>query len=143
MSKVAERVAKAEAEDRAAVVLVVEDEVLIRLAIADYLRDCGYSVLEAAAAEEAMAIFTAAVTVDVVFSDVNLPGPMNGFALATWIRQNHPGIPVILTSGAAKAAEAAADVCTDGPLIEKPYPVERVGDRIKALLAAAKASPQA
>lgn len=143
MSSIAERVAEAEAEDRPPVVLVVEDEVLIRLAIADYLRDCGYTVLEAAAAEEAMAIFGAAITVDVVFSDENLHGPVNGFTLATWIRQNHPGIPVLLTSGAMKAAEVAADVCSDGPLIEKPYPVEHVGDRIKALLAALKAAPQA
>ncbi len=141
MSSIAERVAEAEAQDRPPVVLVVEDEVLIRMAIADYLRDCAYTVIEAGKAEEALELFAAAVTVDVVFTDVNLGGEMNGFALARWVRENRPGLPVILTSSASNAAEAASDVCGAGPLIEKPYPVEHVGERIKALLAARAAAP--
>jgi CheY-like chemotaxis protein len=63
-------------------ILVVEDEVLIRLPLAEYLRDCGYSVFEASNVAEAKAVLDADTPVDLVFSDVNMPGNENGFALA-------------------------------------------------------------
>ncbi|WP_407525150.1 response regulator [Methylobacterium oryzisoli] len=124
-----------DAEDRT--ILVVEDEVLIRLVIADYLRDCGYRVLEASQADEAMAILdTPDLRIDMVFSDVEMPkGSMDGFGLAQWVRAHHPGIPVILTSGAARSAEIAADLCETGPLMDKPYEPGHVADRIRRLLA--------
>jgi DNA-binding response OmpR family regulator len=120
----------------AATILVVEDEVLIRLVIAEYLRECGYKVHEAAHAEEAMAVLQAPeVSVDIVFSDVMMPGPMDGFALARWIRDNHPGIDVMLTSGIDRSAEIAGTLCEAGPLLEKPYQPHGVVDRIKQLMA--------
>jgi CheY-like chemotaxis protein len=62
---------------------VVEDEVLVRLVIADYLRECGYKVYEAVNAGEAVAMLQAPeVFINVVFSDVQMPGTMDGFALA-------------------------------------------------------------
>src|SRR4029079_6843338 len=79
--------------------LVVEDDVLIRLVIADYLRECGYKVYEAVNAPEAIAMLQSPeVAVDIVFSDVQMPGDMDGFALSRWIRANKPGVQVILTS---------------------------------------------
>jgi CheY-like chemotaxis protein len=120
-------------------VLVVEDEVLIRLVIADYLRECGYRVHEAVNAEEAVAILESPeVSVDVVFSDVEMPGSMDGFGLARWVRANKPGTQVILTSGAERSADIAATLCEAGPLLEKPYPSQDVVDRIKQLTAKAK-----
>jgi CheY-like chemotaxis protein len=71
-------------------ILVVEDEVLIRLPLAEYLRECGYRVFEASNVAEAKAVLDADTPVDLVFSDVNMPGNENGFALAVWIRQRHP-----------------------------------------------------
>lgn len=122
-------------------VLVVEDEILIRLVIADYLRECGYRVHEAVNAEEAVAILQSPeVSVDVVFSDVEMPGSMDGFGLARWIRANKPGTQVILTSGAERSADIAATLCEAGPLMEKPYPSQDVVDRIKQLTAKAKRS---
>ncbi|MBL0405560.1 response regulator [Microvirga aerilata] len=119
-------------------VLVVEDEVLIRLVIADYLRECGYRVHEAVSAEEAMAILQAPdVSVDVVFSDVEMQGEMDGFGLARWVRSNMPGIQVILTSGAERSADIAATLCEAGPLLKKPYPSQDVVDRIRQLAAKA------
>ncbi len=119
-------------------VLVVEDEVLIRLVIADYLRECGYRVHEAVSAEEAVAILQAPdVSVDVVFSDVEMSGDMDGFGLARWVRSNKPGIQVILTSGAERSADIAATLCEAGPLLEKPYPSQDVVDRIRQLVAKA------
>jgi CheY-like chemotaxis protein len=72
-------------------VLVVEDEVLVRLAIAEYLRDCGYRVIEASSADEAILVLQQPeLTIDVVFTDIEMPGPMDGFGLAQWTRTNRP-----------------------------------------------------
>ncbi len=117
-------------------VLVVEDEVLIRLVIAEYLRECGYRVHEAANADEALAVLAEPnVAVDIVFSDVIMPGSMDGFGLARWIRANRPQIDVVLTSGIDRSAEIAGVLCEAGPLLEKPYEPQNVVDRIKQLLA--------
>jgi DNA-binding NtrC family response regulator len=112
-------------------VLVVEDDVLIRSSIAEYLRHCGYRVLEAASADEAMVILQkATIPVDVFFSAVAMAGPMNGFALSL-----RPGIEVILAGTVQRAAHEAADLCEDSPL-PKPYEPQVVVDQIKRLLAA-------
>jgi CheY-like chemotaxis protein len=117
-------------------VLVVEDEVLIRLVISDYLRECGYRVHEAANADEAVAVLEAPeVEVHVVFSDVIMPGSMDGFGLARWVRANHPRVDVVLTSGLDRSAEIAGTLCEAGPLVDKPYEPQGVVDRIKQLLA--------
>lgn len=122
-------------------VLVVEDEVLVRLVIADYLRECGYRVHEAVNADEAIAILQSPeVSVDVVFSDVEMPGSVDGFGLARWIRANKPGMQVILTSGAERSADIAATLCEAGPLLKKPYPSQDVVDRIRQLRAKARRS---
>lgn len=121
-------------------ILVVDDEVLIRLVIAEYLRDCGYRVHEAANADEAVTVLnTPEVAIDLVLSDVVMPGgSMDGFALARRIRSDHPGVKVMLTSGFARSAQLAADLCESGPLMRKPYEPQHVVDRIKQLLAAAE-----
>jgi DNA-binding response OmpR family regulator len=116
--------------------LVVEDEVLIRLVIADYLRECGYRVHEAASADEAIVVLESRdVSVDIVFSDVIMPGRMDGFGLARWVRANRPQIDIVLTSGIDRSAEVAGMLCRGGPLLEKPYEPQKVVDRIKQLLA--------
>ncbi|QRM30173.1 response regulator [Microvirga sp. VF16] len=122
-------------------VLVVEDEVLIRTVIADYLRECGYRVHEAVNAQEAIAILQSPeVSVDVVFSDVEMPGSMDGFGLARWIRANKPGTHVILTSGVERSADIAGTLCEAGPQLKKPYPSQDIVDRIKQLTAKARRS---
>lgn len=115
-------------------ILVVEDEVLVRMTIADYLRECGFQVAEAGSADEALAILNSEMPVDLVFSDVQMPGTMNGFGLAQWIRQHRPDLKVILTSGANDAAAEAGDLCDDGPLLAKPYDHIQLVERIKRLL---------
>jgi len=72
---------------RPAIVLVVEDEILIRAAVAEYLRISGYTVVEAAGATEAIAVFVSGEPIDVVMCDVDLPGPMDGLNLARWINR--------------------------------------------------------
>jgi DNA-binding response OmpR family regulator len=127
-----------ESEDPVTTILLVEDEVLIRMPLAEYLRECGYRVFEASTVAEAKAIIEADAPVDLVFSDVNMPGNENGFALAVWIRQFHPATQVLLTSGIADATGKAEDLCEDGPLLAKPYSHNVVLSRIQTLLQQAK-----
>src|SRR3954452_16854295 len=95
----------------AIVILAVEDDVLVRFPIAEYLRSCDFQVLEAASAEEAVTLLSTDIAVDFVFSDVRMTGAMSGFALATWIRANRPALPVLLTSGYSGMAGKARDLC--------------------------------
>ncbi len=122
-------------------ILVVEDEVLVRLAIADYLRDCGYKVFEAGSVAEAKSVLNADAHVGLVFSDVQLPGGESGFDLAFWIRQRYPAVKVVLTSGLAGAADKARDICHEGPVVAKPYAHEAVLLRIQELLRKDKGVP--
>jgi CheY-like chemotaxis protein len=117
-------------------VLVVEDEVLLRLVIAQYLRDCGYKVIEAAHADEAIVVLNEPnLTIDVLFSDIEMPGTMDGFGLAQWTRSNRAGVDIILAGSVPRAVNAAANLCEEGTL-PKPYEPQSVHDRIRRLLAA-------
>lgn len=125
-------------QDRAPqTILVVEDEVLIRLEVCDYLRDCGYQVVEAATADEALAILGSDVRVDLVFSDVQMPGRLDGFGLAHWIRANRPELKVLLTSGLVRTSELAAELCDYGPLMDKPFSRQALLRRLQSLLGSA------
>lgn len=119
--------------DAKPVVMVIEPEVLVRMAIADFLRECGYKVVEGVIAEDVETVLHSNVPVDVVFAEVKLPGAIDGFALARTLRQTHPHIDVILTSGIAAAAEKSKELCEDGPM-KKPYRAEDVAARIQQLL---------
>jgi DNA-binding NtrC family response regulator len=120
-------------------ILVVEDDVLIRMPIAQYLRDCGYKVIEAVNADEAMTVLSHQETaVDVVFSNIELPGSVDGFGLAKWIREHRPGLDVVLAGTVPRAVENAKDLCEQGP-IPKPYEAQTVHNHIRRLLAARKA----
>ena len=116
------------------VILVVDDEVLIRMMIADYLRECGYKVIEAGSGDEAAAVLEVERRISIVFSDVQMPGTLDGFGLAQWVRKRRPGVEVILTSGGVKAAEAANELCHEGPIVPKPYILDHVVQRIRSLL---------
>jgi len=122
----------AEEDARQPVVLVVEDEVLIRSAVAEYLRISGNLVVEAANAAEAISVFAAGVSIDVVFSDIQMPGTMDGLSLARWVHHHHPGIHVVLTSGNADAARAIEIAELFFP---KPYRTAELAMRIRLLLA--------
>jgi len=117
-------------------ILVAEDEVLIRYAICDYLRDCGYHVIEAGSGTEAISVLESnEIAVDLVFSDVQMPGSVDGFGLARWIREYRPAIRIILTSGVVKTAQLASELCEIGPIESKPYRFQSLVDRIRRLLA--------
>jgi DNA-binding NtrC family response regulator len=119
----------------ASTVLVVEDEVLIRMVISQYLRDCGYRVIEAGNADEAVLVLQEPeVMIEVVLSDVEMPGSMDGFGLSQWVRKHRQGIEVILVGSPARAADAAANLCESGPMLGKPYEPQTVLDHIRRLV---------
>ena len=116
--------------------LVVEDEILIRWVTSEHLRQCGYRVVEAGSGDDAVEVLRrSAFTISVVFSDVTMPGSIDGFALAQWVRKHRPDVKVILTSGIAKAVTAADAPYVEAPVISKPYSTTELERRIKKLLA--------
>lgn len=112
-------------------VLVLEKEVLVRASLAEYLRSCGYRVLEARNTAEALTILQeSAEPVRVVLS-----GAENGFRLSGWLKANRPKIRIILAATAERAAHAAADLCDAGPRGKRPYDPQLLVQQIKASLA--------
>lgn len=114
------------------IIMVIEPEVLIRMMIAGFLRDCGYEVLEAVSAGDLWIAIEAGVRPDIVFCELHLAGGTDGFALARTLRQTHPQIAVILT-GAEGIAGTPSDLW-ETELIRKPYEAADVAARMKALL---------
>lgn len=125
-----------EAKARPTTVLLVEDEILIRAAVAEYLRTSGYAVVEAADAAEAVTVIGAGEPSDVVICDVDMPGDMDGLGLARWIKQHHSEIPVLLTSGRGSFARAIPG----GSFIAKPYRLGVLAERLKLMLASGDAA---
>lgn len=121
-------------------ILVVDGDIIVRSVIADYLRSCGYRVIEAHDGREAQqALQHTGFAVDIVLSDVDLPPDMTGFTLASWVRQNKPDVTVLLSAAAQRTANIAGDLCEDGPQLAKPYEPSVVIEQIKQLRAGARA----
>jgi CheY-like chemotaxis protein len=116
-------------------ILVVEDEVLIRLMISEYLREFGYTVVEARNATEATRILRTEEPVQVVFSDVRMPGDMNGLGLAKWIAHNRPEIGVVLTSAHVAPTDLPEQPEDLRNIVRKPYAPNEVLQRIRAITA--------
>jgi len=100
-------------------VLVVEDEALIRADIADSLADAGMTVLEAADADEAIRILESRTDIRIVFTDVNMPGSMDGLRLAAFVRDRWPPVQLIVTSG--HVAVRNEDLPAGARFLRKPY----------------------
>jgi DNA-binding NtrC family response regulator len=124
---------KIDEPSRRRVVLVVEHEILVRITTADYLRDAGYGVIEAANAAEAIAVFGSGEPVDVVFTDIQMPGLMDGAALARWVCDHHPRTPVLLTSGNDDLVQSAEFLARDA-FLPKPYLLEDVASSVRRFL---------
>ena len=117
-------------------VLVVEGDVLLRIMISAYLKDCGYRIIQAANADEAILVLEELVSpVDVVLSEVSIGGSVDGFGLAQWIRARNPGLPVVLVGTPSAAVDAATELCNAGPTPMNAEQPEIILQRIKRLLA--------
>jgi CheY-like chemotaxis protein len=95
-------------------ILVVEDDVLVRTLAADHLREAGHHVLEASNADEALRLLQK-VSVDVVFSDIGMPGSMDGLGLVRRLRRDQPHVKTIVTSGTEQPTAGY------GMFLSKPY----------------------
>jgi CheY-like chemotaxis protein len=113
-------------------VLLVDDEFLVRNVLAEILKDAGFHVLQAETARAAITILDELASVDLVFSDVKMPG-MDGFELARWVSDHKPELPVILASGYVGKTNMAHDLhCTE--LLRKPFDFDTVIDKIRVTL---------
>jgi DNA-binding NtrC family response regulator len=122
--------------DAQASILIVEANILVRQPLAEYLRDCGYKVVEAASITEARQLLRdQVVAIDIVLADAAYDHD-GCFALATWIRTSQPGVEVILAGTVAKLAGEAGDLCADGPAPVTPIDHRLVLERIKQAIAA-------
>lgn len=104
-------------------ILVVEDELLIRLALSDGLRDAGYQVIEACNGDEAIEAL-GSIRCDLVISDVRMPGSLDGIALLAIVRRKFPELPVIIVSGHLRPSAASADGATQ--FLAKPYALDAI-----------------
>ena len=120
-------------ESPAVVVLVVEDDVLLRFATADDLRDHGYCVIEACTGDEAVSILATRVAVDIVLSDIRMPGSRDGIALARYVKANHPDKRVILVSGERPPADISPDIVE--AFFQKPYAAATLMGKIDSVVA--------
>jgi DNA-binding NtrC family response regulator len=120
-------------------VLLVEDDALLRVSIADHLRGSGYHVIEAGTVIEAATVLSSGPQVHLVFSDVDLPGATGGLSLAVWLGAHHPHVPVILTSGVRAVMPALANQKRI-PFVPKPYDFETVSTLVAASIGGAPRS---
>ena len=100
-------------------ILIVEDDGLIRMAAADMVQDAGFRVHEAANADEAIAILESRSDIRIVFTDVEMPGTMDGLKLVHYVRRRWPPIKLIVASG--KLPRDKADLPAGGLFFSKPY----------------------
>ena len=114
----------------APVVLIVENDVLLRLVTASNMRDAGFDVIEAANCAEAIRILDC-IPVDVLFSDIDMPGKIDGLALAKWVHRSQADTRIILTSRAAGALGGAEDYAS---FLSKPYANNDVEHLLRSVL---------
>jgi DNA-binding NtrC family response regulator len=120
----------------------VDDEVLARHALADYLRDCGYTVVEAASSDEAVkALSEASLPVKAILCHAEIAGRFNGFELRQWVQQHRRELQVILSGNIISAASVAADLCEQGPQLARPYDPQTVVEYVKRLMAKRDGTP--
>jgi CheY-like chemotaxis protein len=117
-----------------ALVLVVEDEALVRMAIADHLTDEGFEVLEAGNADQAIAMLVHHSEIRLVFTDIDMPGGMDGLKLAAAVRERWPPIKIIVTSGYRRVV--VEDLPVEATFMLKPYNPETVAAAFKQMLRA-------
>ncbi len=110
-------------------ILVVEDDPLLRLVICEVLRDGYLEVVEVANADATLHYLKTKDSIDLIFTDVNMPGSMDALELAHAVNENFPEIKVVVNSGNTSASPTAPN-----PFIPKPYVVYDVLEKIKASL---------
>jgi DNA-binding NtrC family response regulator len=125
-------------QNNGATILLVEADVIVRFALADYLRACGLIVIEAPNGADARAVLVAGPAINVPMSDAQLAGDENGFALAHWVRRHRPNVEVLLMSSLANKAQTASEFCTRYPDRKTSSDSAGLASRIQSMLAERK-----
>src|SRR3954463_15148936 len=118
--------------DIPAVVLVVEDEMLLRMRAVDMVEDAGFTPLEAVDADEAVAILEARSDIALLFTDIQMPGSMDGLKLAHAVHKRWPPIKIILVSGQLTLANL--DIPVDSCFFGKPLEAEVVIAQMRSMI---------
>ena len=115
--------------------IIVDGDVLVRHVLSDYLRTCGYTVIEAATTDEATAVLgDTALQIEAMLCDTDAPGARNAFELRAWSRAERPEVQVILAGSVSSAANKVAELCDEGPQLKRPYDPQSVSDYIKRIM---------
>lgn len=120
------------ASAKQATVLVVEDELFIRLETVDAISAAGFNVIEAGSADEALLMIEQADDVRLLFTDVNMPGAMDGLDLARTVHRRWPEIRLLVTSGQERLT--SSDLPDHGRFLGKPYQTRRLVDAIREMM---------
>jgi two-component system, response regulator PdtaR len=121
----------AQLEKKRPIVLIVEDEFLIRMDAVDMVRAAGFDVLEAENADDAILILESRLDITVVFTDVQMPGSMDGLKLAAAIRGRWPPIKIVATSGMARVSKD--DLPSGSRFLPKPYSARQIVTTLREL----------
>jgi CheY-like chemotaxis protein len=116
----------------AGLVLVVDDDADVRRTTARLLRELGYAAVEAGEAQQALTLVRDDARIGLLFTDIAMPG-MNGIELAERVREQRPGLPVLLMTGYPEAAKLASRRAS-ATILEKPFSVARLADAVGGLL---------
>ena len=114
------------------VVLIVEDEFLVRMGTRAAIETAGFDVLEAGNADEAIALLSARNDVSLIFTDVHMPGSMDGLKLAHFVRDRWPPVKIVATS--ARVRITASDLPEGGRFLPKPYSAGEITATLRELI---------
>jgi CheY-like chemotaxis protein len=123
----------AESKNPKDLILVVEDEALIRMHCAEMIRDLGFEVIEAVDADQAISLLESVPNIKAVFTDIQMPGSMDGLMLAAAIRDRWPPVALLITSG--KVRPPTNDMPAGARFISKPYSPWQLKEQLHSLTA--------
>jgi two-component system, response regulator PdtaR len=113
------------------VILIVEDEFLVRMDAVDMVRSAGFDVVEAENADDAILVLESRLDITVVFTDIQMPGSMDGLKLAAAIRGRWPPIKIVATSGLLRITED--DLPSGSLFLPKPYSAQQIVASLREL----------
>ena len=112
-------------------VLIVEDEALVRMDAADMIRDAGFRTYEASSADEAILLMDQHAHIGILFTDIDMPGSMDGLKLAAYVRDRWPPVVIIVASG---AVGIDATTLPEGSMFfPKPYPTSLISQSLRQI----------
>lgn len=118
--------------DHKYVVLIVDDEEILRVLAVDLVEEAGFTAIVAQDADEAISILETRSDIDLLFTDINMPGSMDGLKLAHAVRNRWPPIKIIMVSGQSQLTDA--DMPTDSRFLRKPYVGKQLVEELYSLI---------